>query len=80
MVVVRPQWLLELMSSIIREHAGEHSQLLHYLKQDKNALPLFKEADVKQGVFTDALLCYIWSSNKPAYNALNARPEEIEAL
>merc|ERR1719174_1620089 len=80
LVVVRPQWLLELMSSIIREHAGEHSQLLHYLNQDKDAIPLFKEADVKQGVFTATLLDYIWSSSKPEYNALNARPEEIEAL
>merc|ERR1719174_2318838 len=80
LVVVRPQWLLNLISSVIREHAGEHSQLLHCLKQDKNAVPLFKEADVKQGVFTGALLDYIWSSNKPAYNALNARPEEIKAL
>merc|ERR1719174_3107818 len=80
LVVVRPQWLLELMSSIIREHAGEHSQLLHCLKQDERAVPLFKEADVKQGVFTGALLDYIWSSSKTEYNALNARPEEIEAL
>ena len=80
LVVVRPQWLLELMSSIIREHAGEHSQLLHCLKQDKDAVPLFKEADLTKGVFTGALLNYIWSSNKPEYNALNARPEEIEAL
>ena len=80
LVVVRPQWLLELMSSIIREHAGEHSQLLHCLKRDKHAIPLFKEADVKQGVITAELLHYIWSSSKPEYNALNARPEEIEAL
>ena len=68
------------MSSIIREHAGEHSQLLHCLKQDKHAIPLFKEADVKQGVFTGVLLEYIWSSNKKEYKALNARPDEIEAL
>ena len=80
LVVLNPQWLIDSMAVLIREHEGHHSKLLDYLKQDKDAMKLFKEANVRQGIFPVALLEYIWSSNKKEYKALNGQPQEIKAL
>ena len=51
LVVLKPQWLLDSLACLIREHEGHHSQLLNDLKQDKHAIPLFKEAAVHRGFF-----------------------------
>ena len=80
LVVTNPQWLIDSMGCIIREHHDRHSDLLDHLKQDKHAIPLFKQSMVTQGRFPVALLDYIWSSDKKEYMALRARPIEIKAL
>jgi len=80
LVILNTQWLLDSMACIIREHDGEHSQLLQHLKQDTRAILLFKEEQVKRGIFPVALLRYIWSSKDVEYKALNGRPQEIQAL
>ena len=80
LVVLNPQWLIDSMAVLIREHEGHHSELLDYLKQDKRAMKLFKEANVRQGIFPVTLLEYIWSSNKKEYKALNGQPQDIKAL
>ena len=80
LVVLDPQWLLSSMSALIREHEGEHSQLLNHLKQDERAIPLLQEDKVSRGIFPVPLLDYIWSSDKAEYGALNGRPDEIRAL
>ena len=80
LVVLDTQWLLSSMSSLIREHEGEHSQLLEHLKQDKQAIPLLDEDKIRRGIFPVPLLDLIWSSDKLQYGALNGRPDEIRAL
>ena len=80
LVVLKPQWLLDSLACLIREHEGHHSQLLKDLKQDKHAIPLFKEATVRSGFFPAELLKYIWSSDKQIYKALRAQPAAVEAV
>ena len=80
LVVLDPQWLLDSMSSLIREHEGHHSQLLKHLEDDTNALPLLRKGDVKNGIFPVKLLDYIWSSDKKEYRALKGQPSELKAL
>ena len=74
LVVTQPQWLIDSMGCIIREHDGLHADLLHHLKRDLDAMPLFKESMVKQGRFPVALLHHIWRSDKEQYLALRAGP------
>ena len=80
LVVLCPQWLINAMACLIREHNGEHAQLLNDLKHDQDAITLFDEAHVRRGIFPVALLEYIWSSSKKMYKALRAQPEDIDAL
>ena len=80
LVVLDSQWLMDSMAALIREHEGEHSQLLDHLKRDKQAIPLLQEAKVRRGIFPVDLLNFIWSSDKAHYGALNGRPDEIRAL
>ena len=80
LVVLNTQWLLSSMSSLIREHEGEHSQLLNHLKQDQQAIPLLQEDKVRRGIFPVPLLDHIWSSDNEEYGALNGQPDEIRAL
>ena len=80
LVVTKPQWLLDSMGCIIREHDGLHADLLHHLEQDPDAIPLLKQSMVKQGRFSVALLHHIWRSGKKECLALKAGPIEIKAL
>ena len=80
LVVLNTQWLLSSMSSLIREHEGEHSQLLNHLKQDQLAIPLLQEDKVRRGIFPVPLLDHIWSSDNEEYGALDGQPDEIRAL
>ena len=80
LVVLDPQWLLDSVSCLIREHHGHHPQLLQTLKQDKHALSLLHKGDVQNGIFPAELLDYIWSSHKAEYKALGGQPMELAAL
>ena len=84
LVVLKPQWLMDSMSCLIREHGGKkynnHQQLLNTLLKDDAARPLFRKEDVCSGRVSMALLSYVWQSNKPQYRALNAKPTEIQSL
>ena len=80
LVVLNPQWLINSMASLIREHHGEHAQLLNELKKDDEAIRLYKEADIRNGIFPVVLLNYIWSSDKKQYKCLKGKPNEITAL
>ena len=80
LVVTKPQWLLDSMGCIIREHDGLHADLLYHLQQDPDAIPLLKQSMVEQGRFSVALLHHIWRSDKKEYLALKAGPIEIKAL
>ena len=80
LVVLDSQWLMNSMAALIREHEGEHSQLLDHLKQDQDAIPLLQEEKVRRGIFPVDLLDLIWSSDKAHYGALNGKPDEIRAL
>ena len=59
LVVLDPQWLLDSISCLIREHHGHHSELLETLEQDVHALSLLQKGDVKNGIFPVKLLDYI---------------------
>ena len=59
LVVLDPQWLLDSMACLIREHEGEHSNLLKELTQDGQAVDLDEEI-VKCGYFPIKLLEYVW--------------------
>ena len=80
LIVLKPQWLLNSMACVIREHEGEHSQLLNALKQDKHAVALLMGDTVKCGAFPVRLLQYIWASDKEEYLSLRANKIHIKAL
>ena len=80
LIILNPQWLLNAMACIIREHTGHHGKLLQDLLQDKHALPLFEKADIERGFLSVELLEYIWQSSDQKYNALKATPDETKAL
>ena len=80
LVVTKPQWLIDSIGCIIREHDGLHADLLYHLQQDPDAIPLLKQSMVEQGRFSVALLHHIWRSDKKEYLALKAGPIEIKAL
>ena len=80
LVVTKPQWLIDSMGCIIREHGGMHADLLDHLKTDKHAIELFTPWMVTQGRFPVALMHYIWGSAKKEYKALRAGEIEIKAL
>ena len=80
LVVLDPQWLLDSMSALIREHEGLHSQLLDHLNNDPKALPLLKKGDVTKGIFPVKLLDYLWSSDKRQYGALKGKRTELTRL
>ena len=80
LVILDPQWLIDSMACLIREHEEHHSKLLEDLREDADALPLFDKAEVKCGIFPVKLLEYIWSSDKEQYKALNGRGLEVNAL
>ena len=75
-----PQWLLDSISCLIREHHGHHSELLETLEQDVHALPLLQKGNIKNGIFPVELLDYIWSSDKEEYRALGGKPMKLRAL
>ena len=80
LVVLEPQWLLDSMSALIREHDGLHSQLLDHLNNDPEAIPFLKKGDVTKGIFPAKLLDYLWSSDKREYGALKGQSMELTAL
>ena len=80
LVVLDPQWLLDSLSCLIREHKGHHSQLLEHLEHDTKAMPHLRKGDVTNGIFAVKLLEYIWSSDKAEYGALKGQPMEVKAL
>lgn len=80
LIILDPQWLIDSMACLIREHEGLHSELLDHLQQDKRAAPLFRANIVKRGFFPVKLLEYIWASGEEKYGHLNAKPKEINAL
>ena len=63
LVVLDPQWLIDSMACLIREHAGKHSQLLKHLQFDQLAVPLFNQDHVRAGFLAVKLMHYIWKSN-----------------
>ena len=80
LVVLDPQWLLDSLSCLIREHEGHHSQLLEHLEHDAKAMPHLRKGDVTNGIFAVKLLEYIWSSDKAEYGALKGQTKEVKAL
>ena len=80
LVVLKPQWLLDSMACLIREHEGKHSKLLHHLRQDQYAIPFLKEGMVKGGFFPVKLLEYVWQSSEAKYGKLEGKPHELSAL
>ena len=79
-VILHPQWLLDAMTCMIREHKGHHQTLLDDLLQDKQAFPLFEQDDIERGFFPVELMMYIWQSSEQKYNALGAKPNQIKAF
>ena len=63
LVVLDPQWLIDSMACLIREHAGKHSQLLEALQFDPLAVTLFNKDHARAGFLAVKLMHYIWKSN-----------------
>ena len=80
LIVLDPQWLLDSISCLIREHHGLHSDLLETLEEDVHALPFLQKGDLANGIVSVELLDYIWSSHKAEYKALGGQPKELAAL
>ena len=59
LVVTKPQWLIDSMGCIIREHDGAHKELLDNIKADADAVQMFEEPMMKQGRFKVKFLHHI---------------------